>query len=222
MLSEVYINRLTQRSCITALQRVTRDNATLDYLAADFDLRDLPVLQTTIQQTNNWRHIKGEPGFRAPGLQQARQHTLMDEQVDDVVAIFDELISERGVFHGKLHFSSGQATLWLMDDPYHYRVHLLHEIIDPSICLLYRKREYPTSAVVESSSVRLVLERFTDLRFTRPHIYLRSGSINIMNGMVGVTFSNDSTGYLPAGDFLEANDTLWWDQEQVAAVNVRA
>ena len=96
-----------------------------------------------------------------------------------------------------------------MDDPYSYRVHVLDEITEPSVCMAYRKRAYPTSAVVRPQQVRSVLERFVKLRFADESLYLRSGSLNIMNGRVGLTLSCDGCRYVPIDEFLERESVAW-------------
>jgi hypothetical protein len=41
------------------------------------------------------------------------------------------------------------------------------------------------------------------------HIYLRSGSLNIYNGIVGLNFSCDGSHYMPWDDFLHKNLGFW-------------
>ncbi len=40
-------------------------------------------------------------------------------------------------------------------------------------------------------------------------IYLRVGSINIINGMIGLTFSCDGSHYMPVAEFLNKNLAFW-------------
>jgi len=220
LLSDVYISQLTGRSCVTALHPVAKPGQHLGSVAADFDLRDIPGCRSPFQHQEMWERIKGDPDLRSHYSCRNRPHTLLDERIDDVLAIAGELMCERGVFHAKLHFSSGQTTLWLMDDPYRYRLHLAHEIIDPSICLIYGKREYPGSAIVRPKDARAVLSRFKALRFADASIYLRSASLNIMNGTVGLSFSTDDTSYLPADAFLHADLRRWPPPRSVDPVGV--
>ncbi|MDH3638353.1 MAG: hypothetical protein OES09_07785 [Gammaproteobacteria bacterium] len=98
--------------------------------------------------------------------------------------------------------SSGVGGAEKRDGPYRYRLHLAHEIIAPSICLVYGKRQYPESAISRPEHIQAVLNRFKTLRFGDSSIYLRPGSINVMNGIVGLSFSTDDTSYLPVEDFL--------------------
>ena len=40
-------------------------------------------------------------------------------------------------------------------------------------------------------------------------LYLRSGSLNIFNGMVGLTFSCDGSHYMPWRELLEKSVDFW-------------
>jgi hypothetical protein len=211
MLSDVYLSPPDRRSCITAVQAVADGSNMLGFVAADFSLRDLPQLERRATPGQSaWRQIKGDPAIRDALFQQRRAKSAMDLKLDDVIAIMDELICDRGVFHGKLHFSSSRATLWLTDDPFRYRVHVLEEIIDPSICLAYPSRPYSELTVVPPALVRPVFEQFKVLRDADENIYLRAGSLNVINGMVGLTFSCDGSHYMPVQDFLDKDDSFWF------------
>jgi hypothetical protein len=81
----------------------------------------------------------------------------------------------------------------------------VEEIIDPELCLAYPIRPYPEKAITPANDIIKVLQQFKTLRFADETIYLRSGSLNIMNGMVGLTFSCDGSHYMPAAEFLTRN-----------------
>ena len=211
LLSDVYLCPPDRRSCITAVQAVADGSSMFGFVAADFYLRDLPQLERrATPEQSAWRQIKGDPAIHSTLFQQRRARSAMDERVDDVIAILNELISERGVFHAKLHFSSSRATLWLTDDPYRYHVHVLEEIIDPSICLAFPMQRYPEQTLVPPEFVRPVLERFKLLREADENLYLRSGSLNVINGMVGLNFSCDGSHYMSVEEFLAKGDDFWF------------
>ena len=209
LLSDVYISRVTARPCLTAVQAVTRMGQVIGFLAADFVLRDLPLVAAPARGAAGWRQIKGDPAIRETVFNQQRIASEMDRHMPDVIAIMDELLGERGVFHAKLHFSSSRATLWLTDDPYRYRVHVLREITDPAMLLAYPRQRYSGMAVVARDRIRTVFERFALLRTADETFYLRSGSLNLINGMVGLTFSCDGSHYLPADEFLARDEHFW-------------
>jgi hypothetical protein len=209
LLSEVYVSRVTARPCITAVRAVTQMGQIIGYIAADFALRDLPPFAMSARSAVGSRQIKGDPAIRETVFRQHRTESEMDHSMLAVIAIMDELLGERGVFHAKLHFSSSRATLWLTDDPYRYRVHVLKEIVDPAVCFAYPLRPYSDMAIVDRDSIGAVFDRFALLRNLDETFYLRSGSLNLINGMVGLTFSCDGTYYLSAEEFLAQDERFW-------------
>ncbi len=202
ILSDVYISRLTERPTITAVLAVLKEDLVAGFIAADFDLRDLPLSDAPSNTAPSWRQIKGDPSIRQTVFMQQRVISDLDKHSDDVIATINELMCERGIFHVQIHFSSSRATLWSMHDPFCYRVHVLDEIINPAVCLEYKKQPYPARAIVKPEQVRQVLEKFRQLREADDVIYLRSGSLNIINGIIGITFSCDGSHYIPADEFL--------------------
>jgi hypothetical protein len=77
------------------------------------------------------------------------------------------------------------------------------------LCLAYPLYPYPEQAVVEPEQIHLVHQQFKGLRFADETIYLRSSSLNIMNGLVGLTFSCDGSHYMPVDEFLERDLAFW-------------
>lgn len=210
MLSDVYVNDFRQTPSISAVQVVTGPDGLQGFVVAEFDLRDLALPDRQVKADSNWRQIRGDPAIREALFLQSRVQSQMDVHADDVIAIFDELICERGVFHAKLHYSSSRTTLWLVDDPYRYRIHVLDEIINPAVCLAYPRRPYTELATVPAKLVRPTLERFRLLREADETVYLRSSSINVINGMVSLTFSCDGSHYMPVEEFLEKGEEFWF------------
>jgi hypothetical protein len=202
ILSDVYVSRGTERPTVTAVLAILKEDQVTGFIAADFDLRDLPLSDAPHTVAPSWRQIKGDPSIRQTVFMQQRAISDLDQHIDDVIATIDELMCERGIFHVQIHFSSSRATLWSMDDPFSYRVHVLDEIINPAVCLEFRKQAYPARATVRPEQVRMVLEKFEQLRVADDVIYLRSGSLNIINGIVGLTFSCDGSHYIPVDEFL--------------------
>lgn len=210
VLSEAYISRNSKRPMLTAVQVVRgEDGQRLGYIGADFDLRELPGIVGLYPESKAWRQIKGDPAIRGGLFAQQRSQSLMDDRMDDILALMAELITEHGVFHGKLHFSSSRATIWMVDDPYAYRILSFDDMIDPDIYLAYPRRPYTERAVVPQHDVRPVFDMFRALRFADENIYLRAGSLNVVNGMVGLNFSCDGSHYLRYDEFL-ANGLDFW------------
>ena len=125
-----------------------------------------------------------------------------DERLDEVLARAGRLLRDYGVFHAKVHFSTGQVTLWLLSDPLRYRVYVKDEFLDPAFCTAFPRMTYTPWAVVRRRDVVRVLGEFRRLRTQDEQLYLRSGSLNVVNGQVGLNFSCDGSHYLDHADFL--------------------
>lgn len=209
-LSPVYISRNARRPSLTAIQRIDDDQGRLlGFLGADFDLRELPLTRELYEQPEQWLQLKGDPAIRGGLFQQERVESLMDGRIDEILDLIVELITAHGVFHGKLHFSSSRATLWLIEDPYRFRLLDYEDLADPGICLAYPRCPYPTDAAVPQHRIVEVFQTFKALRFMDETIYLRSGSLNIYNGIVGLNFSCDGSHYMPWDDFLHKSIEFW-------------
>ena len=210
LLSQAYISLRAKRPSLTAIQIVRDDDGkVLGFVGADFDLRDLPITAKLYDEPTYWRQIKGDPAIRSAVFQQTRSDSQMDLNLDTVLGVMAELMTDRGVFHGKLHFSSSRATIWVVDDPFRYRLLDINALTDPDTCLIYPRHDYPADAVVPKDRIRPVLDGLRALRFMDETFYLRAGSLNIFNGMVGLTFSCDGSHYLPWDEFLNKGYDFW-------------
>jgi len=210
-LSEAYISRNSKRPSLTAIRVIRNlDNAHVGFLGADYDLRELPATQGLYEESQVWRQIKGDPSIRGNLFQQHRVESQVDTHIDNVMALMTELMTHHGVFHGKLHFSSSRATIWLMDNPYCYRILSFEDLTDPDTCLAYPHHDYSSRAVVPQSSIAPIMEMFRELRFADENIYLRAGSINICNGMVALNFSCDGSHYIRYDEFLKNGLEFWF------------
>ncbi|MBU2818570.1 hypothetical protein HF282_13930, partial [Acidithiobacillus ferrooxidans] len=210
LLCEAYISLHALRPSLTAVQFVRdTDGTLLGFIGADFALRDLPQAGEIYEEPRYPRRFEGDPFISDTADTKMRSESKMDRHLDTVLSVVEELILVHGVYHIILHFSSSQAILWVMDDPYRYRLLTIDELIDPNICLAYPKRPYPDEAVVPQQEVRKILSNLRTLRFMQGIFYLRSGSVNIFNGTVGLTFSSDCSHYISHDDFLKRDHTLW-------------
>lgn len=209
-LSDAYISRNARRPSLTAVQVIRSiDGALLGYLGADFDLRELPATQALSAQPGEWMQLKGDPAIRSGLFHQARATSPMDERIDVVLDLLNELITVNGIFHAKLHFSSSRATLWSVEDPFRFRIHGIDELSNPDLCLTYPRHDYPADAAIPQDAVARILRCFRDLRFMDETLYLRSGMLNIFNGLIGLTFSCDGSHYMPWDEFLDKNLGFW-------------
>ena len=209
-LSEAYISLRANRPSVTAVQKVFKDKQLIGYLGADFDLRALPLTREIYEEPGQWQQLKGDPAIRGGVFQQRRIDSMLDKDIDLVLPVIEELMTDNGVFHSKIHFSSSRCTLWFIDDPYRYRILPYEALIDPDVVLAYPCRPYPKTAVVKQHEVRPILDTFKHLRFADDTIYLRADSLNIFNGIVGLNFSCDGSHYIPHDQFL-ARDSEFWE-----------
>jgi|JYMV01.1.fsa_nt_gi hypothetical protein len=210
-LSEAYISLSERRPSLTAIH-VIRDaeGSPIAVLGADYDLRELPHTESLYKETDEWRQLKGDPAIRGSLFHQQRVQSRMDLHFAEVLSLLQELMEEHGVFHGKLHFSSSRATVWQADNPYVYHLLDYEELTDPDTCLAFPKRPYFEQALVPRSAIPEIFERFRMLRFADETVYLRSGSLNIVNGVVGLNFSCDGTHYMQHDDFLGRDENFWF------------
>ncbi|MDO8705031.1 MAG: hypothetical protein Q7J84_08805 [Sulfuricaulis sp.] len=151
---------------------------------------------------SRWLQIRGDPSVRRFVFDQARVANEFDRHIEEVLARIEILLLGHGVFHAKVHFSTGQVTLWLLNDPLRYRVHVTEEFLDPELCRIYPCSSYTGEAIVPSPEIPKILGEFKRLRSLDNHIYLRAGSLNVVNGLVGLNFSCDGSHYLNYADFL--------------------
>ncbi len=209
LLSQAYISQRAQRPSLTAVQRVMSGATLLGYLGADFDLRNLPLTRRLYQEPDHWQQIKGDPAIRGQVFEQRRAESLLDHHIDDILPVMQELVTTCGMFHTKVHFSSSRATVWLLDDPYRYRILGFEALSDPDICLAYPQHDYPAEAAIPAPLVGRILDGFRRLRFADEVIYLRSGSLNIFNGMISLNFSCDGSHYMSYKEFLQEDSPFW-------------
>ncbi|MBN6741930.1 hypothetical protein JKG47_15575 [Acidithiobacillus sp. MC6.1] len=210
LLSEAYISLGALRPSITAIQLVrNREGEIIGLLGADFALRDLPNTSCLYEERRLSRTFSPQKTGRASEPEGENDRSKTDDNITTVISVMEELVVYHGVFHIKIHFVSDQVTLWTINDPYRYRLLKIEEVIDPDICMAYPKRDYDKTSAIRKKDVREVLGRFGQLRMSKGYFHLRSASLNIFNGIVGLTFSSDGSHYLPYEDFLKADLHLW-------------
>ncbi len=209
ILSEAYIGAHEKRPSITAVQMVKCDGQPAGFLGAHFDLRELPLTAPLYEESRSWRQMKGDPSIRGGLFLQQRFESALDQHIDTVIAMIDELIVDHGIFHCEIHFSSNRATVWSQTDPFRYHILTIDELVDPDVCLAFQKSPYPATAEIAPAKIRPLLESFRDLRFADEIIYLRFASLNIYNGLVGLTFSCDGSHSIYADEFLQKGLVFW-------------
>lgn len=151
--------------------------------------------------SSQWLQIKGDPSIRNFLFQQCRVESLLDQRMDELLARVHELLTMRGVFHAKIHFSSNQLTCWLYNDPYRYRVFVGDEVFAPDFLERFDRVVSIEKPVIPVHAVDRILSEFKRLRFKDETIYLRNASINLINGLIGMSFSCDGSHYIEYGAF---------------------
>ena len=129
-----------------------------------------------------------------------------DKHIDKVLRRTGYLLKGCGIFHAKVHFSSEQVTLWSMSDPYNYRVCHAGEFLEKGFPAAFEAAAYPINAKVPPHKIATILAAFKSLRLSGKAGYLRAGSLNIINGRIGLNFSDDGTRYLDYREFLRDTD----------------
>lgn len=210
VLSQSYISLRAKRPSLTAVQLVRgTDWRVLGFVGADFDLRDLPITRKIYEEPTRWQQIKGDPAIRGAVFHQSRTESMMDANIDTVLSVIEELVTEHGIFHVKLHFSSSRAVIWSTEDRFRYRMLDIEALTDPNICLTYPQYPWPEDAQVRREQVHEVMETLRQLRFMDDMFYLRTATLNIYNGVVALTFSCDGSHYVPVDEFLEKGLDFW-------------
>jgi hypothetical protein len=149
----------------------------------------------------HWLQIKGDPSVRRFVFEQTRAASLFDSRIEELMATVGCLLTRHGVFHAKMHFSSNQLTCWLYNDPYRYRVFIGEEVFAPDFLAGFDQVVAIDRPLIGADTVPAILAEFARLRLKDESVYLRNGSLNLINGLIGMTFSCDGSHYLPVGEF---------------------
>ncbi|MCG6966832.1 MAG: hypothetical protein LJE59_09990 [Chromatiaceae bacterium] len=156
--------------------------------------------------------VKGDPSVRAFLFEQQRVQSQFDEHLDHIMHVMLQLLTRKGAFHVKAHFSSSQLTCWFYDDPFSYRVYVREQATAAGFLrslpdLSYEGRQPRIAA----NRIVPILAEFKRLRLTDEQIYLRNASINRINGIIGMTFSCDGSHYIDCEDFFRRLDCFGKD-----------
>lgn len=156
-----------------------------------------------------WLQVKGDPSVRDFLFQQSRVESLFDTELDRIHEIVRVLLTQKGAFHVKVHYSSSQLTAWFCDDAYRYRVYVREEVLEPGFVNQFMDLSLDhLQPVVDGENTLAILAEFKRLRTTDETVYLRNASINRINGMIGMTFSCDGAHYIDHKTFFEKLDTF--------------
>jgi hypothetical protein len=208
-LTDSYISFANLKPCISLVYGILKQDDIQAILVLDLDLIKLPLLISHFALEKNVEQLKGDKAIRSSLFNQERKTSRFDENINKVHQIAHKLLTEFGVFHIKLHYSASRATIWQYDDPYNYLVLSVDELLSDNIYLLFPAKVYPQQATVPKTQIKTLLDNFKYLRFMDENMYLRAGSVNIINQTIGVNFSCDGYHYLTANEFLNNFDKLY-------------
>ena len=156
-----------------------------------------------------WLQVKGDPSIRDFLFQQSRVDSLFDQNIDRIHEIVNALILRKGAFHVKIHYASSQITTWFSDDAYRYRVFVREEVLEPGFIGQFRDQTLThLKPLLAPQELPPVLAEFKRLRMTDETIYLRNCSVNLINGMIGMTFSCDGAHYIDHKTFFDKLETF--------------
>lgn len=156
-----------------------------------------------------WLQVKGDPSVRQFLFSQQRVESLFDQQIDRIHAVVLALLTRKGAFHVKIHYSSSQLTCWFCDDAYRYRVFVREEVLEDNFLDHFRDLTVEhLKPLLHADRVEPILNEFRRLRLTDETIYLRNASINLVNGMIGMTFSCDGAHYIDHKTFFDRLETF--------------
>ncbi|BAP54629.1 hypothetical protein THII_0332 [Thioploca ingrica] len=216
MLSSVYISQTNRRPCMSAVHPIiSNEQQFLGFLVADFDISYLPLSTTPNNKTSEFWLQSNCLLQRYRPQQRIKK---FDQQLNTIQTILYQLISEYGLFQYTLHYSTEQIALAKVDDPCRYRLYTVEQLLSADIFMDFSHHSYPADAEISLQQVQQVLERFSELRLVDGDFYLRSNSLNIINGIVELNFSYDGyQQYLPTDKFLNEDWSSWFGQMAVNA-----
>ena len=196
--------------CITALQAVTDKNQLLGFIAADFHVKDIPITNTTTLY--RIQHQLKQSGRTA----QRRTKTDIDENIDYLIVVLSTLMQEHGIFQRQIYFDNGLCSLSSFDDPCRYQLFNVRELMDPEMLDLYNKADYNEHASVAAERIPEIFAQFKVLRQLDDDTYIRSGSLNIINGQISINLSHDGAHFMNYDKFLNSDLTHWLEPENLS------
>lgn len=156
-----------------------------------------------------WMQIKGDPSIRSQLFNQTRAESLFDASIDRLHEIVRMLLTKKGVFHAKIHYSSSQLTCWFARDPFVYEKFVREEALADGFVERFPDADHAgRAALLDESEIARLLDEFKRLRLTDETVYLRNGAVNLINGMINMSFSCDGTQYIDHRSFFATLGTF--------------
>lgn len=154
-----------------------------------------------------WLQIKGDPSIRAQLFQQQRIESLFDTSIDRVHEVVHTLMTQKGVFHAKVHYSSSQLTCWFASDPFCYEKFVREEVLADGFLERFPNTDHAgRTPLLDNHEAKRIFREFKRLRLSDETVYLRNAAVNLINGMINMSFSCDGTHYIDYRTFLAKLD----------------
>ena len=155
------------------------------------------------EMPERWLQIKGDPSIRAQLFQQQRVESLFDTEIDHVHEIVYALLVNKGVFHTKIHYSSSLLTCWFARDPFVYEKYIREEVLANGFVDRFPDTDHAGRKLsLNEHELSLIFAEFKRLRLSDETVYLRNAAVNLINGMINMSFSCDGTHYIDQKTFL--------------------
>lgn len=215
ILSAAYLSQRSMQPCMTVVQAINIRGQLLGFIAADFHLKDLPIMNTSTLQRMHSQNSRHHPVSGVDTKHGRAANSAADTNIDYLIYALSTMMQEHGIFHSQIHFNSDCCHLWSENDSHQYHLHSISQIMSSELLSKYPARDYHSRNCVALEKIPLVFAQFKAIRQADDRIYLRSGSLNLVNGLVGLSFSCDGSHYLPVDDFLNHDLGYWLNQNQM-------
>jgi len=215
ILSAAYLSQRSMQPCMTVLQAINIRGQLLGFIAADFHLKDLPIMNTSTLQRMHSQNSRHHPMSGVNTKHGRADNSVSDSNIDYLIYALSTMMQEHGIFHCQIHFNSDCCYLWSEDDPHQYTIHNIKQVMSSDVLTTYSAREYHSRNTLAIEKIPLVFAQFKAIRQADDRIYLRSGSLNLVNGLVGLSFSCDGSHSLTVDEFLNRDLGYWLNQNQL-------
>lgn len=129
-----------------------------------------------------------------------------DDRVEELAFIIENLISNKGVYHLSIHYSSSQLVCWTYDNPYSYQVYTADEVFSKSFMRFFSPLQPKIHTCIQNNMIPSIVNVLQGLRQKECGSELRNASIHTINGYIGLAFACDDTRYINYKDFLLLED----------------
>ena len=215
ILSAAYLSQRSMQPCMTVIQAINHQGQLLGFIAADFHLKDLPIMNTSTLQRMHIQNSQHHPASGVDTKHGRAVNSAADTNIDYLIYALSTMMQEHGIFHCQIHFNSDRCHLWSEQDSHQYHLHTIDQIMSPDLLCAYPSSKYHSRNCVAIEKIPLVFAQFKAMRQADDRIYLRSGSLNLVNGLVGLSFSCDGSHYVTVDEFLNQELGHWLNQDQI-------